>query len=120
MLDVLALAATAFTVLLALVMVWGLDQAGHAGAPWQSWFALGLLIVMAATVYAVLRVLDDGDPAWLVVTALPPLAMLVLLVLDRDTLWGNFPPSPPVRWLQRVGIVVVFALPGLLAAAAAS
>ena len=48
----------------------------------------------------------------------PPLTMLALLVADRDALWGNFPPSPALRVVQRVGIVVVFALPGLLAWAA--
>ena len=105
--------------LLALLMIWGLDHEGHAGEPWRSWFGLVFLVSTAATVYAVLRVLDDGASAWLAVTVLSPALMLVLLVLDDDALWGNFPPSAPMRWLQRVGIVVVV-LPGALACAAAA
>lgn len=117
-LDVLALAAAVLAGLLALLMTVGLDQEGHSGRPWKSWFGLVLLVSTGASAFAVVRLLGDGGSGWLAVTALPPLAMLVLLVLDRHALWGNFPPSAPMRWLQRAGIVLVFALPGLLAAAA--
>jgi hypothetical protein len=50
--------------------------------------------------------------------AAPPLTMVVLLACDRDAIWGNFPPSAPLRAVQRVASVAVFALPGLLAWAA--
>ena len=115
MLDVLAVIAAGFNVLLALFLTWGLSEEAQSGQPWQSTFALVFLASTAATVYAVDRTLDGADSAWLAVTAIPPLTMVALLVADRDALWGNFPPSAPMRVLQRVGAVAVFALPGLLA-----
>lgn len=120
MLDVLAIAAAVFNVLLALFLTWGLSEEAQSGARWKGNMALLFLVSAAATVWAVDRTLDDGAGAWLLVTAVPPLAMLALLVLDRDALWGNFAPSPPLRVLQRIAAVGVFALPGLLALAAAS
>ena len=120
MLDVLAIGAAAFNVLLALFLTWGLSEEAQSGARWKGNIAVLLLASAAATVYAVDRTLAHGASAWLLVTTVPPLTMLALLVLDRDALWGNFPPSPPLRALERVAAVAVFALPGLLALGAAS
>ena len=119
MLDVLAIAVAVFDVLLALFLTWGLSEEAQSGARWKGNIAVLLLASAAATVYAVDRTLDDGAGGWLLVTSVPPLTMLALLVLDRDALWGNFPPSAPLRMLERVAAVGVFALPGLLALAAA-
>ena len=118
MLDALALAAAAFNILYALLLAWGLDQEGHADRPWKSALALAFVLAAAAALYAVTRVLDDGANGWLAVTAGPPLLMLLLLAVDRDAIWGNFPPPRAARAFQRVAAVVVFALPGLLAWAA--
>ncbi len=118
MLDVLALAAAGFNILLALLLTWGLDQQGHAGQPWKSALALAFVATTATTLYAVTRVLDDGLSGWLAVTAGPPLTMIVLLACDRDAIWGNFPPPARARAFQRFAAVAVFALPGLLAWAA--
>ena len=120
MLDVLAIAATAVVVLLALVMTVGLDQQGQGGESSKTWFSLAFLLSIVATIYGVRRTLQDGPGPWLAVTAFAPLTMLALLVADRDALWGNFPPSAPMRAVQRVAAVAVMALPGLLAYAAAS
>ena len=119
MLDALALAAAAFNILYALLLTWGLDQQGHSGEPWKSALGLGFIVATGATLYAVTRVLDDGASGWLAVAAGPPLLMLVLLAVDRDAIWGNFPPPTAARAFQRFASVAVFALPGLLAWAAA-
>jgi hypothetical protein len=92
-LDVLAIAAAAVVVLLALVMAWGLDQQGHGGRRWATWLELAFLVSIAATIYGARKTLQDA-------------------------LWGDFPPSPAMRIVQRIASVVVFALPGLLAYAA--
>ena len=115
MLDVLALIAAVFNVLLALLLAWGLSEQGSSGRPAMSVFAAAFLVSTTATVYAVVRLFDHGAAGWLAVTALPPLTMLTLLVVDRTVLWGNFPPSAPRRMLTRIGAVAVFALPALLA-----
>ena len=114
------MAAAVFDVVLALFLTWGLSEEAQSGARRKGNIALLFLVSAAATVYAVDRTLDEGASAWLLVTTVPPLTMLALLVLDRDALWGNFPPSPPLRVLQRIAAVGVFALPGLLAWAAAA
>ena len=118
MLDVLALAAAIFNILYAALLSVGLDQQAHGGQPSRSALALAFLVTTVATLYAVNRVLDDGMSAWLALAAGPPLTMVVLLACDRDAIWGNFPPSAPLRAVQRVASVAVFALPGLLAWAA--
>jgi len=117
-LDLLAVAGAVFNILFALLLTWGLDEEAQSGQRWKSVLALAFLVTTAAALYAVNRVLDDGSSGWLAVTAAPSLTMLVLLVCDRDALWGNYPPSAPVRVLQRVAAVGVLALPGLLAWAA--
>ena len=117
-LDALAVIAAGIDVLLAMLLVWGLSEEAQSGGGWKSPFAIAFLVSTAAMLYAVNRTLDDGAGAWLAATALPPLTMLALLVVDRDALWGNFPPPAPMRLLQRVAAVAVFALPGLLAWAA--
>ena len=115
MLDVLAIIAACFNLPFALLMAVGLEQMGHAGRPLMHAFAATFLVSAPAAVYAVVQVTGDGSTAWLALAAIPPLAMLALLVADPDTLWGNFPPSPARRVLQRIAAVGVFALPVALA-----
>lgn len=118
-LDVLAIVAACFNVLPALVMGVGLDQQGHSGRPLMSAFAAVFLFATPAAVYAVVEIVGDGAAAWLAVAAVPPLAMLALLLADPAALWGNFPPPRAAqRVAQRVGSVALFALPVLLACAA--
>ena len=118
MLDVLAILAASFNVLYALLLAVGLDQMGHAGRPLMSVFAGVFLLSAPATVYAVVQVTGDGSQAWLAMTCVPPLSMVALQFADPDTLWGNFPPPPAQRVLQRIAAVAVFALPAVLAWAA--
>jgi len=119
-LDVLAILAACFNVAFALLMAVGLDQMGHAGRPLMSVFAGVFLLSAPATVYAVVQVTGDGSTAWLAVAAIPPLTMLALLFADPATLWGNFPPRRPAqRVAQQIASVAMFALPAVLAWAAA-
>lgn len=119
MLSVLAIVTACFNVLPAFVMGVGLDQQGHSGRPLMSAFAAVFLFATPAAVYAVVQLVGDGSAAWLVVAAVPPLAMLALLLTDPAALWGNFPPSrAALRVAQRIGAVALFALPALLAWAA--
>jgi hypothetical protein len=118
-LDVLAIVAACFNVLPAFVMGVGLEQQGHSGRPLMSAFAAVFLFATPAAVYAVVQVVGDGTTAWLALAAVPPLAMLTLLLADPAALWGNFPPPRVAqRVAQRIGAVALFAAPALLAWAA--
>ena len=112
MLGALAIITASLNVLLAVLLAWGLSEQGRSAS---SVLAVTFLVSSIATVYAVKQVVDDDATGWLAIAAVPPVAMVALLVSDRSALWGNFPPPAPQRILQRVAAVAVFALPGILA-----
>ena len=114
-LDVVAITISCFAVGLATLAGVGLSERGQSGRPVYSAFAAVLVLSTLATAVIVVRAVGTDSSPLLAVTALPPLTMVALMVIDPSAMWGNFAPSRPRQWIERVLAIGVLALPGALA-----